>query len=174
MRKEFVFISIPLLHGPVDLALGIPLGGGLAFVVELFALAQADLDLDPAALEVDLQGDQGVAVLLDLAVEPHDLPLVHQQAAGTAGVHIEAVALLIGGDVHLVEEHLTVLDAAPGILQVQGALADGLDLGADQFDAGLVVLLDEVFVTGLPVPGHHLDAVFFQGVHRLSYFLKSL
>ena len=165
---------VSLLHGAVDLALGVPLGRGLSFVVEFFALAQAHLDLDPAALEVDLQGDQGVAVLLDLAVEPHDLPLVHQQSAGTAGVHIEAVALLIGGDVHLVDEHFAVLDAAPGILQVQGALADGFDLGADQLDAGLVVLLDEVFVTGLPVSGHHLDAVFFQGVHRLSYILHSL
>ena len=93
---------ISLLHSPVDLALGIALRRGLSFVVELLALAQSHVYLHPAALEVDGQGNQGVAVLLDFAVEAHNLPLVHQEPAGTAGVHIEAVAVVVGGDVHLV------------------------------------------------------------------------
>ena len=93
---------ISLLHSPVDLALGIALRRGLSFVIELLALAQSHVHLHPAALEVDGQGDQGVAVLLDLAVEPHDLPLVHQEPAGAAGVYVEPVAMVVGGDVHLV------------------------------------------------------------------------
>ena len=41
-------------------------GGGVPLVIELFALAQAHLHLHPGALEVDGQGNQGIAVLLDL------------------------------------------------------------------------------------------------------------
>ena len=93
---------ISLLHSPVDLALGIALRRGLSFVVELLALAQSHVHLHPAALKIDGQRDQGVAVLLDLAVEPHDLPLVHQEPAGAAGVYVEPVAVVVGGDVHLV------------------------------------------------------------------------
>ena len=160
-------ILISLLHSPVDLTLGVPLGRGLSFIVEFFALAQAHLDLDPAALEVDLQGDQGVAVLLDLAVEPHDLPLVHQQPPGTAGIHIEAVAVVIGGDVHLVQDHLAVLDAAPGILQIQGTCTDGLDFRAHQFNTGFEFFFHEIFMVGFPIPGHDLDACLFQMNHLL-------
>ena len=160
---------VSLLHSPVDLTLGVTLSRGLSFVVKLFALAQAHLDLHPAALEVDAQGDQGIAVLLDLAEQAHDLALVHQQTAGAAGIHIEAVAVVVRGDVHLIEDELAVLDAAPGILQIQGTLTNGFDLRAHQFDAGLIFLFDEVFVPGLPVGGHDLDAVLFQFAHLLKY-----
>ena len=37
------------------------------------------------------------------------------------------------------------------------ALADGLDLGTGQFDAGLIFFLNEVVVVGLAVFGHDLD-----------------
>ncbi len=70
--------------------------------MELFALTQAHLDLHTAALEINRQGNEGEAVLLDLALEPHDLSLVHQEPPGSAGVHIEAVSVVVRGDVHLV------------------------------------------------------------------------
>ena len=88
---------VSLLHSPVDLTLGVTLGRSLSFVVELLALAEADLHLHPAAFQVDAQGDQGKAVLLDLAEQPHNLPAVHQQTAGAAGVRVEAVSVVIGG-----------------------------------------------------------------------------
>ena len=124
------FIGLSLLHSSFNLTLGVFLRGGRSLIIELFALAQAYLDLHPAALEVDGQGNQGIAVLLDLAEEAHDFPLVEQKPPGALGVFVEDIAVVIGGDVHLVEDHLSVFDAAPAVLQVQGACPDGLDLGA--------------------------------------------
>ena len=42
-----------LFQRAVDGALGVPLRGGGALVIELFALAQAEFDLDPAVFEVE-------------------------------------------------------------------------------------------------------------------------
>ena len=39
------------------------------------------------------------------------------------------------------------------------ALADGLDLGTGQFDAGLIFFLNEVVVVGFAVFGHDLDTL---------------
>ena len=49
---------ISLLHSPVDLTLGVTLCRGLSFIVEFFALTQANLHFYPAALEIYRQGDQ--------------------------------------------------------------------------------------------------------------------
>lgn len=62
-------------------------------------------------------GMRAYAVLLHFAIQPGDLPLVHQQSARTAGILIKDVALFIRGDVHLVDEQLAVFDATPGILR---------------------------------------------------------
>ena len=70
--------SVTFLHGTLNLTLHIPFCFCLPFVVELFAFAQAHVDLHPAAFELDGQGNQGITVLFYLAEEPHDLPLVHQ------------------------------------------------------------------------------------------------
>ena len=144
-------VPAPVLHGAVHLPFGVPDGGRLPLVVELLALGQTDLQLGPGVFEVEGEGDQGVPVLLDLLVEPQDLPLVHQELPGTAGVLVEDIALLIGADVHAVDRQLPVLGDAVGVLQVHVAQADGLDLGARQGDARLVLLLDEVVVIGLGI-----------------------
>ena len=161
--------SPPLqFQGPVHLPLSVLLGCGLPLVVELFALAQADLHLDPGAFEVEAQGDQRVAVLLDLGEEAEDLPLVHQQAAGAAGFPVEDVALLIGAHVHAVEGHLPVLDGAEGILQVHVAHADGLHFRSRQFDARLVPVLHEVVVKGFAVFGDEFPTLLGHCGHLLS------
>ena len=87
-KNPIVTIEMEKVHLP----LGVPPGGGLPFVVELFALGQTNLQLDPGAAEVDGQGNQRVAILFDAPKEPHDLPLVHQQPAGAAGVLVKDVA----------------------------------------------------------------------------------
>ena len=50
------------LHSPVDGALGVTLGGVGALVVELFALAQAQLHFDAAMLEVERKRHKSVAL----------------------------------------------------------------------------------------------------------------
>ena len=49
------------------------------------------------------------------------------------------------------DEELPVLHGAIGVFQVQRPGPDGLDLGAEQFDAGLIAVLHEVVVKRFPV-----------------------
>src|SRR5205807_1083255 len=67
--------------GLLHLPLGLALAQRGALVVQLLAAGQADLDLDAAALEVDLQGDDRQALLGRLADHAGDLTLVEQQLA---------------------------------------------------------------------------------------------
>ena len=53
------------LHGPVDGALGVLCGGRSAFVIKLFALADAKLYLHPPALKIKREGDECVSLKLD-------------------------------------------------------------------------------------------------------------
>ena len=147
-----------LFHRSLDLALGVPLGGGVPLVIVLLALAKADLQLHPGVFKVGAQGDQGQAVLLHHGLQLADLPLVHQQPPGADRVLIEDVALLVGGDVHPVDVDLPVFRDAESVLQVQGPGPDGLDLRPGQLDARLEAFLHEVFVEGLAVLRRQLDA----------------
>ena len=63
---------------------------------------------------------------------------------------------------HIVNEDLSVLDAAPAVLKVQGSGTDGLDLCAEQFNAGLEFLFHKVIVVCLAVLGRDLDSSFFR------------
>ena len=84
---------------------------------------------------------------------------MHQQAALPQRVLVENIAFFIGADVHPNDRHLSVLDVAEGVLQIHMALADGFDLGAGQFDAGLIFFLNEVVVVRLAVFRHDLDTL---------------
>ena len=65
LRPHVLLMTLPvfLFHGPVDFPFGVPLGHVLAFVIELFAFAQSQLHLHPAALKVEGKGNQGEAFL---------------------------------------------------------------------------------------------------------------
>ena len=88
-----------------------------------------------------------------------DLPLVHQQAAGTLRVTVEDVPVLIGAHMHPVEIDLPILGDAVGILQVERARADGFYLRAKQLNARLIAVLHKVVMVGLPILGGDLDAL---------------
>ena len=149
-------------HGAVNFALGITGRGRVPLVIQFFALGKTDFQLHAGVLEINGQGDEGVAVLLDLAEQPQDLPLVHQQTAGAAGILVEDIALLIGADVHPQNGELTILDDAEGILQIHIALTDGLDFGARKLNTGLELFLDELVVVCLVVFCNNFDG-FFSG-----------
>ena len=61
---------------------------------------------------------------------------------------------------HLLDPKLTVLDLAPGLLEMHRTLADGFHLGSEQLNAGFEGFFDKVFMMGLVVSGHDLYAVF--------------
>src|SRR5690349_19519484 len=56
-----------------DLALAFPFFDSFPFVVELLALGERDLELDPRSLEVELERDHGHALLGDAPPELRDL-----------------------------------------------------------------------------------------------------
>ena len=104
---------------------------------------------------------------------------MHQQAAGAARLFIKNIALLIGADMHPQYGHLSVLDDAERVLQVDIAQTDGFDFGARKFDAGLVFFLDKIVVVGLAVLRHDLDRLchrappFLQGGHHTIFAGKN-
>ena len=128
--------------------------------MELFALAQAQLQLDPAALEVQRQGNEAVAVPLDIAEQLQDLPLVHQQLPLAQRVPVKDVSLFIGGNMHPDHKQLAVLDGAVAVLQVDRTGAKAFDLGARQGQAAFIGFLHEIVVPGLAVDGDDLAVGF--------------
>ena len=69
---------------------------------------------------------------------------------------IDIAAMAVGIDVDVEQPHLALLDARKAVAQVGLALADPLDLGAEQRDAGLEGFEDVVVVKRLAVVGDRL------------------
>jgi hypothetical protein len=61
--------------------------------------------------------------------------------------------MAVRADVDVVQEHLALLHARVAVAEVDAALADGLDLGAEQCDASLVGVEDVVVVKRLAILG---------------------
>ena len=113
-----------------QVALFVALADGGAFVVLALAFGQGQGDFDLVAAKIDAQGDEGVALFVNLAVEALDLVLVQEEFADAKGVVVAVVGKGVFADVHLVDEDLAVFDAGVGVLDVHAAKAHGLDLGA--------------------------------------------
>ncbi len=97
-------------------------------------------------------------------LEAPDLRAVQEQLALAHRVVIAVGALRIGADVRPVQEHLPVaLDGAIGVGQVQLAVAQALDLGADQRNARLEALQQLVVEARLAVVGDQLGACLGHG-----------
>ena len=84
-----------LLDGALHVALCGAFCHILAFIIELFALAQTYLKLNAAVLEVQADRNERVARLLDNAVKTVDLLFVHQQSAHPNGIAVKNIALLV-------------------------------------------------------------------------------
>ena len=99
------------LHGAFHFALAFAVLYGVAFVVLGLALGQCDVALDLARFPMQVDGHQGVALLLDLADQPFDLFFVQQQLARAGGFGVD-----VGGcgfqrvDQAANDEQLTVAD----------------------------------------------------------------
>lgn len=110
-------------------------------VIELFTFCQTDFYLHTGILEIEGQRDQRIAVLLDPAVQPHNFPFVHQQPPVPPRLSVKDVPFFVGGNVHAVDEKLSVLYLTKGVFQIHPASADGFHFGAAQFNPGLIFVL---------------------------------
>ena len=143
----------------VNISVCLTFGLALALVIELFTFAKANFNLNAAILEIDGKGNEGCAILHNLGVELQNLLLMHKKLAGTDGVAVKNVALFIGAYMHAADKYLSVLYGAEGVLEIQCACADGLNLGAEKLDAGLIALKYKIIMKGFSVGGSLLNAL---------------
>ena len=137
-----------VFHGTLCFALHVAAGGILALIIQLFAAAYTELELDAGAFEIKRERYEGVALLFDDTEQAVDLPLMKQELAHTHRVAVENIALFIRADMHSVDEHFAVHDRTPGILQVDTAAAQRFHLGAHKLNAGFERFLDKIIVVG--------------------------
>src|SRR5690242_20375305 len=100
----------PAADGLLGLAVGLALGERVPLVPRLLALGERDLDLRPAVLEVERQGYDGQALLVDAALDLVDLVAVEEELALAAGGVVGPRALGVLGDVHPVQPGLVAVD----------------------------------------------------------------
>src|SRR5688572_7658576 len=80
-----ILASEALFHGAFDLAVSRLFGDLTPLVVLSLAACYGDLELDDAVLGVELEGDEGLSLLLALTNEAVDLLSVQQQLAVARG-----------------------------------------------------------------------------------------
>ena len=108
---------LPALHRALNFTLRTAFGFSLALVVELFALAEAKLDLYAAVLEIDRKRYKCKPVLLNAHAELLNLTPMHQKTLWAHRIAVKNVALFIGADVQSPGIKLAVFDGAVRILE---------------------------------------------------------
>ena len=96
---------------------------------------------------------------------------MHQEAALPVGIPVEDISMFIWRNVHLFDPQFTVLDVAPAILEIAGACAKRLYLGAKQLDSCLEALLHKILMAGFAVDADGFGRQFFQVRLPLSRFM---
>ena len=116
------------------------------------ALGQRDFNLHVASLVVQVQGHQGVTLLLGLANQSADLGTMHQQFFDAIGLGPNVSRRRPQGiDAQTDQKQLAFLDHDIAIGQLHLAFANGLDFPALQHNAGLEALFDVIVEMGFPV-----------------------
>lgn len=152
-------------HCPVDLALGVAIGFGLALVVVFLAAGDADIDFRLAVLEPDAQRHDRLALLLDLGFHLPQLGFVHQQLAGSIGIVIGVTAEGVGLDRCADKPEFAIAQAGVRFTDRRLAIAQALDLGPVQNDPGLDAVLDKIVVGRAAIAGNYpiRPSLFFFG-----------
>jgi len=129
------------------LPLGVALADGPALVVEPLAASQGDFHLDPFVVpEIQAQGNDGITLLLHLALQTADLAAVHEQLTGALGLVAATPGLLVGSNVGIYQPKLTFFHLSVAISQIDTTSPDRFDFRASEDDPSLVCLVNEVIV----------------------------
>jgi hypothetical protein len=129
--------------------LGVACFDGFAFVVVLFAFAEADLHFGEAIFaKEDAEGYDGITFIFQLVLEFSELSFCKQQFPVVNGYMVIGGSEAIFGDMHIPDPQLPFEEDAEAIHKVDLSIADRFDLGADQYHACIEFVLDEVVVVG--------------------------
>src|SRR6266516_6911681 len=141
--------AVLALHLPLDITVA-----DLApAVTMLFSASQGQLHLRPWPLEVDPGRDQSQAAPLAATDQTLDLVTVKEQLAGPLGIVIGGARRSVGRDVGVAQPHLAALDYGVGVAELRLALAQRLDLGAEQLDPALEPVEQLELLSGAAVGG---------------------
>ena len=80
-----------------------------------------------------------------------DLRLVHQQTPYPKRVPVEDVAMFIGTDMQLLDEDLSIFNAAPAVLHIDSSGPQALHLGTIQLNPRFIGLFHKVLMAHLAV-----------------------
>src|SRR5205085_10575465 len=122
-----------------------------ALVVHLLAARQRDLDLCVAPLEVHAGGHEREPFLLSLADQALDLAAVQQELSRPLRLVVLARGRGIWRDVHVLQPHLAVVHGGVGVLELDLAVPQRLDLRSLQLHPALPLLEQVVAERRLPV-----------------------
>lgn len=137
------------------------------FIVQLLTAAEAYLHLYKRFSEVNSEGNQSVALLLELSHQLVYLILMHEKLSVTESILVEDIALLIGIYMHSENIDLAVSDAAVGLFDGALAHTKGLDLSAGKFDAALKGFVHKIIVICFFIVGNKLCAFFFSVISHI-------
>jgi hypothetical protein len=130
---------------------------GLPLVVHPLAPGQTQLHLGFTIFEVDLQWNQSKSLLLGLALQSFDLPILYKEFTDTIRFVVVMIGMAVRADVALHEIKLAGLYASVTVLEVGTSLAQGLDFGTQQNHTCLNDFEDLVVISGLLVLTYDLD-----------------
>ena len=102
-------LPIPFLYCSLQLALRFFLFYRVTLIIGLFPLGETDEDLCLAPNKIDLERDKGKTLHRHLADKLPYLFSVEQELACTERLVVHDIAVRIGTDVRVEEEHLVVL-----------------------------------------------------------------
>ena len=99
-------------------------------VVNFLTLGQGQLALDAVFFQIELEGNERLALLSSVADQAENLSFVHEQALHTERLVIEFAGGGIRSHVAVVEPSLLVLDGGIAFAEAGLAFPDGFDLGS--------------------------------------------
>jgi hypothetical protein len=149
--KENSLILAAIFDLSVKLSFGALLFFGLALVVFTLTLDDAKFDFEILALEINLQGDEGVTLFEYLPLNLSDLGAIQEQFANAAFVDVGVAAITVGANAHRVKEHLALVDTREGITQIDMPFSDGFYLGAEKRYARFISLDDMIVMPGFAI-----------------------
>ena len=140
-----------VLEGSLDLPIRFAFPDVVPLVEVGLPFAHCQLDLHLAVLPIEREGNEGVSLdvangeeLLDFGAVEQELPLSLRRV-------VMDVAMGILVDVRVMEPDLVILHAGEGVGDLTASLAQGLDLGSVQDNAGLEGVEDMVVAARLRV-----------------------
>lgn len=145
---------LPPAQSSLDIAAGLGLFHGLAFVVPLLPSAEAQEQLGPAPLEIHLKRDERQALFGRFGGKSLDFAAMEKQLPRTTGGMVELVCLGVFWDVTTNEPNLTPFKAPIGLVERDFSDPEAFYLASHKRQAALQGIQHQVVVLGLAVLAH--------------------